>query len=77
MRMKNDDMVVNEGGETLNNSKSSEKKNVGGDEKYAKIVSPQNADSAMKMKSLQIKIDPPFPQRLQKKEEDSKFQNFL
>lgn len=68
---------MNKGNETLSNPMSSEKEKVRGDASNAKSISPKNTNSTLKLKGHQIKINPLFPQRLVKKEEDTKFQNFL
>lgn len=38
---------------------------------------PSRMHSALKLKDPQAKFDPPFPQRLKKKEDETKFHKFL
>lgn len=73
----NNDVMENEGGETLGNRRSNEKEKVRGDAKNGKSSSPKNATSSLNIKAPQVKINLPFPQRLKEKGVDTKFQKFL
>lgn len=66
-------MNVNEEGNTLGNLGSDNIEKVGGDSIKAKSIPSQNVASSSKLKAPQVKVDPLFPQRLKKKDENTKF----
>lgn len=68
---------MDEGSDNLGNPGSSENEKVGGGTSNTKSVPSKNLNSALKLKAPHVNIDPQFPQRLKKKEENSKFQKFL